>query len=132
MAKTTDLRSIRAKRSMITQTFSKNLKKLLRESGIKQSELAKRSDISVSCLRSYLRDDSPAASLDNAVLLAEALGVSLAQLYREAEGDSVAEDTGTPVMGCAYRKGKKIVFVLDQPEWFEGRFDDTLVCQEVA
>lgn len=132
MAKPNRLRAVTTDRNAVKQHFSKNLRRLLRESGVTQTELADYLGISASSIRTYLCDKPSIASLDTSVMIAEAFGVSLEQMYREFEDDVVVEDGGVPVAGVVYHKGDKVVLVLDLPKQFEGRFDDTLVCQKVA
>ncbi len=152
MKKRNKFHPIKTEYSKAMQVFSKNLRTILRERGISQEDLATYVDISVYTVKKYLGKNPPVMALDVAVRIAEALGVSLTRMCQETEGDSITEDAdvpmtqmcqepegaslmedaGVPVTGCVYHKGNKVIFVLDSPKQFEGRFDDTLVCRKAA
>ena len=132
MKKRSEFHPIKTEYLKAMQVFSKNLRTILRERGISQEDLATYVGISVYTVKKYLGKNPPVMALDVAVRITEALGVSLTRMCQETEEDSLMEDAGVPVTGCVYHKGNKVLFVLDSPKQFKGRFDDTLVCRKAA
>jgi transcriptional regulator with XRE-family HTH domain len=69
-------------------SFRENLREILEQCDMQQKELAAQAGISLRGLESYLREDSSLPSVDRAVRIAQALGVSVEYLVTGSESQN--------------------------------------------
>ena len=88
-------------------SFRDNLREILEFLNLEQKELAAKTGLSLKTIENYVKKDSSIPSADKAVLIAQALGVTVEELV-------LGSKSTTRNMNLIYSKYKKLIGILEK------------------